>query len=138
MKFKIEHEIKGRIRIHACQKKMTCREADILQYYLNIQEAVDSAKVNERTGNAVITYSCDRDTIVDILKKFSYENAGVPEEMLKISGREMNRKYQEKLVNTVLLRAGVKLFCPAPVKAVASAVKSVKYIVNGVLTGKEI
>ena len=34
MKFAIKHEIKGRIRIHLAQKRMTYRQADILQYYL--------------------------------------------------------------------------------------------------------
>ena len=32
MKFKIEHEIKGRMRVHLFQKSMTMEEADILQY----------------------------------------------------------------------------------------------------------
>ena len=40
MKFKIRHEIRGRIRVQAAQKEMTCREADILEYYLNCQENV--------------------------------------------------------------------------------------------------
>ena len=31
MKFSIKHEIKGRIRVHMNQKRMTFRQADILQ-----------------------------------------------------------------------------------------------------------
>lgn len=34
MKFQIKHEIKGRIRIHAAQTRMTFAQADTLQYYL--------------------------------------------------------------------------------------------------------
>ena len=30
MKFVIRHEIKGRIRIHAIQNKMSCRQADTI------------------------------------------------------------------------------------------------------------
>ena len=30
MKFIIKHEIRGRLRIHVVQRKMTCAEADIL------------------------------------------------------------------------------------------------------------
>ena len=37
MKFVVKHEIKGRIRVHFCQKRMTFEEADTLQYYLNSQ-----------------------------------------------------------------------------------------------------
>ena len=30
MDFKIKHEIKGRLRVHILQKRMTCEEADAL------------------------------------------------------------------------------------------------------------
>ena len=46
MKFQIKHEIKGRIRFHVVQKKqMTCEQADILLYYLENMEGVESVKV---------------------------------------------------------------------------------------------
>ena len=32
MKFEIKHEIKGRMRVRMHQKRMTCREADILLF----------------------------------------------------------------------------------------------------------
>lgn len=38
MKFVVKHEIKGRIRVHFCQKRMTFEEADTLQYYLNSRD----------------------------------------------------------------------------------------------------
>ena len=34
MKFTIKHEIRGRIRIHNCQRTMSTDQADELQYYL--------------------------------------------------------------------------------------------------------
>ena len=34
MRFRIVHEIKGRMRIHVIQKRMSYEEADTLQYYL--------------------------------------------------------------------------------------------------------
>ena len=53
MKFVVKHEIKGRIRVHFCQKRMTFEEADTLQYYLNSQEMITSSKVQERTQDAL-------------------------------------------------------------------------------------
>ena len=44
MKFKIKHEIQGRIRIHVRQKHMTYEEADILLYYLHNLKYVTFAK----------------------------------------------------------------------------------------------
>lgn len=134
MKFIIKHETRGRIRIHMMQKSMTLRQADILQCYLEMQDAVDSAKVQERTCDAVICYHGDRTEILSILKRFSYEKSHVPEEYLKNSGREMNRDYWDKLINKVVLHYGTKLFMPLPVREGIAAVKSVKYLLNGIRT----
>ena len=45
MKFVIKHEIKGRIRAHAVQYRMTFEQADRMQYYLESQDMITSAKV---------------------------------------------------------------------------------------------
>ena len=60
MKFKIEHQIRGRMRIHLCQKRMTCRQADQLEYFLRGLEGVTTAKVAERNQDAVICYDGDK------------------------------------------------------------------------------
>ena len=45
MRFQIKHERDGRIRIHLTDiKKMSCRQADILQYYLENTAGADKAK----------------------------------------------------------------------------------------------
>ena len=44
MKFTIKHEIRGRIRIHNCQKTMSADQADELQYYLITKDFVTSSK----------------------------------------------------------------------------------------------
>lgn len=48
------HEIKGRMRIHICQKRMTFKEADILEYYLSIQKQITAVKVYERNQDACL------------------------------------------------------------------------------------
>ena len=54
MKFTIRHEIRGRIRVHMAQKRMSFHQADTLLYYLYQTENVTMAKVMERTADAVI------------------------------------------------------------------------------------
>lgn len=49
MKFKIKHEIKGRIRVRVIVKHMTVKEADLLEYALSNKEGITSVRVNERT-----------------------------------------------------------------------------------------
>ena len=134
MKFIIKHETRGRIRVHMMQKSMTLRQADILQYALEMEEPIDSAKVQERTCDVVICYHGSRQDILNILKKFSYENSYVPEESLKNSGRQMNREYKDKLIRNVVLHYGTKMFMPLPIREGIAVVKSAKYIWNGLCT----
>lgn len=131
MKFIIKHEIKGRIRVHIIQNKMTYAQADILAFYLNNNKYVTFAKVYDRTSDATINYIGDREEIVTLLKHFRYDEVEVPTGLVENSGRELNAKYQEKLVNKVILRYAGRLFLPYPVRACVTTVKSVKYICKG-------
>jgi heavy metal translocating P-type ATPase len=132
MKFRIEHEIKGRIRVHVIQKNMTCHQADAIQYYLGKQKCVATVKVRERTQDITISYVGTRDEIITILKQFSYETADVPSSFLENSGRQLSDEYWQKLVNKLVLRMGYKVFMPASVAACITTIKSAKYIWQGI------
>jgi heavy metal translocating P-type ATPase len=131
MKFVIKHEIKGRIRVHVSQKRMSFEQADQLQYYLSMQTGITQVKVRERTQDISINYTGSREAVLLLLRNFHYETAEVPEDYLQNSGRELNEHYKEKLINHIVLRAGSKLFLPYPVRAGITAVKSVRYIWKG-------
>lgn len=137
MKFIIKHEIPGRIRVHMVQPKMTFEEADILLYYLVNLENVTKAKVYERTQDAVIYYEKDRWEIIKALQKFGYDRVTVPEGLTEHSGRQMNAEYQEKLLMKVVMRFGGKLLIPAPVRAVWTGVRSLKYLQQGIASLKK-
>lgn len=134
MKFVVKHEIKGRIRVHFCQKRMTFEEADTLQYYLNSQEMIISSKVQERTQDATICYTGDRASVIALLRSFHYEKVDVPDVYRQNSGRATNREYWDKLVTKVVVHYGNKLFLPMPVRTVITGVKSIKYIYQGIHT----
>ncbi|MCD7885344.1 MAG: heavy metal translocating P-type ATPase [Lachnospiraceae bacterium] len=128
----------GDVRIHnqrlygstAMRNGMTLRQADILEYYLRATEGVTDVKVYDRTGDAVIFFSCDRMKIITALGRFSFEKAETlaPEK----TGRELSRQFEDRLTFMILRRAATKLFLPASLQAVIAAVKSVKYICQGV------
>ncbi|MDO4262025.1 MAG: heavy metal translocating P-type ATPase [Eubacteriales bacterium] len=134
MKFVIKHEIRGRIRIHAAQSRMSAEQADTLAYYLESLEFVTSARVQERVQDAVICFTGSREQVILALKQFRYEQVEVPDQVRASSSRALNSEYWEKLVTTVVLRAGNQLFLPYSVRAVITAVKSVKYIWNMIRT----
>ena len=131
MKFIIKHDIKGRLRIHMAQSRMSYEEADTLLYYIENLPDVISAKVFERTCDASISYKGNREVLLQALRMFRYQTVDVPADLLAHSGRELNSTYQEKLVQKIVLRAGSKLFLPYPIQAAYAAFKSIHYIWKG-------
>ena len=119
------------------QPKMTFEEADILLYYLVNLENVTKAKVYERTQDAVIYYEKERREIIKALQKFGYDQVTVPEGLTEHSGRQMNAEYQEKLLMKVVMRFGGKFLIPAPVRAVWTGVRSLKYLQQGIVSLKK-
>ena len=134
MKFKIKHEIRGRIRLQSCQKKLSCEQADALQYYLSLKEPVESVKVQERTGDVVIRYTGKREDILRMIGDFRLANVKIPEDCRRSGSRRLNQEYWDKLINKIVLYYGGRLFIPYPLRAVLTAVKSIKYIKHGIET----
>ena len=61
MRFVIKHEIKGRLRVHILQSRMSFAQADTLQYYLDGQSNIVSAKIQERTLDVTVVYTGSRE-----------------------------------------------------------------------------
>ncbi len=128
MKFKVLHNMRGRMRIHVMTNEMTDLQADKLEYDLAAQDMILTAKVYERTGDVVITYTGERQILLSYLQTYYYSRKVEEDETLARSGRAMNRKYWDKLVNRIVLRMGSKLFVPAPIRTGLVLVKSLSYI----------
>ena len=132
MKFVIRHEIRGRVRVHFYQKEMSIRQADLLHYYLCTLPGVKAVRVYERTADAAVVYEGSRGEILEGIQGFSYDNERIRELVPKNSGRALNREYKERLVQKVMARAFTKSFLPPPVRAVYTAVRSIRYLLKGI------
>lgn len=132
MKFLIKHEVQGRLRIHVIRNRMTCAEADVLCWVLEKQKNVVKVKVYERTADAVIYYTGDREELIHGLKQFHFEKADVPDNVISSSGRDLNSAYREKLITKTLLHYGGKLLLPNPVRKTWLTLKALQYIGKGI------
>lgn len=132
MRFIVKHEIRGRVRVHLCQKEMSIRQADLVQYYLCTLPGVTGAKVYERTGDAVVLFQGCRETVLDGIQRFSYENERLEELVPDNSGRELNREYREKLIQMVAMRAITTVCMPAALKTAYTLYHGVRYIFRGI------
>ncbi|MCR5510537.1 MAG: heavy metal translocating P-type ATPase [Lachnospiraceae bacterium] len=134
MNFTIRHELKNRIRLHLPMKRLSFREADILEYYLRGFDEIGEVRVYERTADAVIFFDCDRSRVTEIVKGFSFEDVQVPERVFECSGRELSAGYYEKVVTTVILHYARRLILPLSIRRWLDIVKTVGYIWRGLKT----
>jgi len=132
MKCKILHESKGRIRVRFCMKRMTLKQADIAEYSLYAVSGVKRVQVFDRTCDAVITYSCPRAEIISALSHFSFTDEKNISLVPEHTGRELNRRYEDKLAGLVLKRIVNKVIVPKPIRQVIAVFKAAKYIWRGI------
>ena len=132
MKCKILHESKGRLRLHALQTRMSLEEADQLEAYLSALPGVRQAAVYERTCDMVVVFEGTRQEVISGIAAFTYDREALAAATPENSGRVLNRKYQEKLINMVIFRAARSLFLPAPIQQAYAVIRSVKYIWQGI------
>lgn len=131
MRFSIRHEMKGRIRLHMVQSRMSYRQADTLLYFLENLEYVRHVKVYELTADATIRYDGERRAdLIEALRAFRYEKAEPPQEYLDSSMRQWNAEYREKLILKCVFRV-LRRFLPMPVRRGYTLLRAIPYMGKG-------
>mgnify|MGYP002672426022 FL=1 len=113
---------------------MSYRDADLLQYYIASLPEVKDASVDERTGNAVVSFrkasSDNKERLMKALLAYDPEDEAVTSLVPEETGRKLNREYQEKFIMQVLKHNLYKLFLPTPVSIARTVVKSVPFLIK--------
>lgn len=112
--------------------RMSFKEADILQYYLSARPAVTMVRVYERNQDVVVCYEGNREDILILLKRFSYDHVSAPEHVWQNTGRAENQTYWDRIAQKTLFHVGRKLFLPLAVRRFWIACMSLKYIWKGI------
>ena len=82
----------------------------------------------------MISYVGDRQTIIELLRGFHYEDVEVPEGLIENSGRELNNTYQEKLIGKIVFHYARRWILPYPIRICLTSIQSVKYLWKGLTT----
>ena len=134
MKIVIKHEISGRIRFSMPKRRFSFEEADRLQYYLLSLDGVEKATVYERSADAVIVYTGDRDEILKKVTTFDADSEEVKALVPDNTGRELMASYKEKLITKVILHYGCRVFLPLPIRRVKAIIMATKFIYRGLVS----
>lgn len=134
MQYVVRHESAHTMRVHMACTRMTMHEADILEYYLKNEKYIEKVSVDERSGNAIITYGRTpeiREKLLDALTKFSYTDEKILELVPEETGRALNRQYQGRLIRTIAGRYLRKLILPLPLQIAWTVGSSLRFIGKG-------
>ncbi|RKW57421.1 MAG: heavy metal translocating P-type ATPase [Lachnospiraceae bacterium] len=115
------------------QKRMTIKEADMLQYYLEGFDFVRKVIVYERTCDVAIYYKDNkRESVIRRLKKFNYNDTALLENMPNTSGRQITREFQEKMVGMLLSFGVRKMFFPNILNSIYTVIKAAPLVWKGI------
>ena len=112
----ILHESRGRIRFRLRQKQMTLAQADLLEAWLQGKSWTRQVTVHERTCAVILYYDGDRQTVLEAIRQFSWQEAERTTSLPAHSTRALNREFEEKLVAKVVCKAACTLFLPSPLR----------------------
>lgn len=131
MKCKILHETRGRMRVHLCCRPMSLADADVLEYWLRTADGVETVKVYDRTGDAVVVYHGDRAGVVSRFASFSFARGEAAGLVPSHTTRALNREFEDRLATTVLLRGVRRFLVPAPLRIALTVWSALKYLRAG-------
>ena len=112
----ILHESRGRIRFRLRQKQMTLAQADLLEAWIQGKSWCRQVTVHERTCCVILYYDGDRQTVLEAIRHFSWQEAERTTALPAHSSRALNREFEEKLVAKVVCKAACTLFLPSPLR----------------------
>lgn len=131
MKCKILYKSKNRLRVHLFHNNMSLEEADIIEYYFRNIPQVKDVQVFDRTSDVVVLFRGDINEIINAFASFHMKDINNLSLVPTHTTRELNRKYENKLVNTVCIHYITKFFFPLPIKNFLTLINSFKYIKEG-------
>ena len=112
----ILHESRGRIRFRLRQKQMTLAQADLLEAWIQGKSWCRQVTVHERTCCVILYYDGTRQTVLNEIRHFSWQEAEQTTALPAHSSRALNREFEEKLVAKVVCKAACTLFLPPPLR----------------------
>lgn len=129
MKFKILHEIRGRLRVHL-PHTYSQTELDVMFCALNADSQVKRCKIYSATNDLMLEYQCSRGEALRLLGGFTPQSETVPEHALSAvaTARELKQEYTGKLARKVASHLIRSFLIPRYVRIAILAVKAAGYI----------
>lgn len=129
MRFRIVYDNACRLRVRVGNFVLTQEQAAGIEGKLEAKRCVTSVKVNHKSGSILVMYTKgNRGEILDYIR--SLDRKALPEgEVTAV--QKADDKFKNLLINAVAKRVLMR-FVPAPIRAVITVFKAVRYVMKGI------
>ncbi len=131
MRYRIEHESKGRFRLQLDRPRLTTEEADVLYYTLLDRDDVETVKVLQKSAQVIVRYYYGRKNLLEFIGKMNLKSEKLKENVPEVSSRATNEEFKEQIWGMVLKHYAKKWFLPAPVRAAFTIKNAAPFIYHG-------
>lgn len=132
MKYKIIHDMPGRIRVRCGQFAFSLEESYKIDYVLERSGYVEKVKSSHITGSILIYYKEEhRDKIFELLSNMNSADLALISEANNDGSKEIDIKFKNTLLSMISRRFFVKLFIPMSIGKFLLFYKSVRFIKKG-------
>ena len=140
MNWKILHRSERSLRVRCETGRLSFAQADGLENYMMELPGVAGVKVFDRTGDAIIRFreKGDLPSILQSLAAFTFEKGiRALEASERPSGRELDRQYQNRIVDSIIRRNIRRFFLPHFLRVGICAVQVAGYVIKGIRSLRE-
>ena len=130
MEYKILHESKGRLRLQMQQRRITVRQADQLEVFLQAQSGIQKVTVHERTCCVILYYAGEKKKVLSYFQTFQWEEVS-SEQTEWQSARQIHRFYEEKLVSMIVFKLLRSFFLPPSLAMLYHVCRALPYLFKG-------
>lgn len=130
MKFRIKHEIIGRIHISTGVKKLNIPQADNLEVALRQIPGISKVNIYFRIGEIAIRYDGEREDLIKAIRKIRIPDRDC--EPVETSSRATTEYYKEKLIMKTASYFLSRIFLPWNVRYCRAVVKAVPFVIKGI------
>ena len=129
MRIKILHDIRGRLRVHICNR-YSQTDFDKLLYILNADRQIKRCKVYSATNDLMIEYTGSRDNAINLLNQINIDTAAVPQYVLTTAAaaRKLKQEYAGRLVKKVTAHYIRRFLMPRFIRVAILGVKAARYV----------
>ncbi|GAA0078608.1 heavy metal translocating P-type ATPase [Clostridium sp. CTA-5] len=133
MKYKIVHDMPGRLRVRCGEFAFSLEQSYSIEYVLKKSDYIEDVDACHVTGSILIFYNENfKEKVFEIISNINVSELPELDDDNKENSKEIDREFQNTLLHMFGKRLFIKLFMPTPIRKTLAIWNSFKFMNKGV------